>query len=44
MSHTLGGSHAQPGLLGLTLREAQKRAGTRSRVLFGFPVPQLRAA
>jgi len=44
MSHTLGGSHAQRGILGMTLRAAQQRAGTRGRVLFGFPLPQLRAA
>jgi tetratricopeptide (TPR) repeat protein len=44
MSHRLGGSHAQRGLLGLTLREAQKKAGARSRTLFGFALPELRAA
>jgi tetratricopeptide (TPR) repeat protein len=44
MSHRLGGSHAQRGLLGLTLRDAQKRAGERSRAVFGLALPQLRAA
>jgi tetratricopeptide (TPR) repeat protein len=44
MSHRLGGSHAQRGLLGLTLRDAQRRAGERSRTLFGVALPQLRAA
>jgi len=44
MSHTLGGSHAQRGILGLTLREAQRRSGARSRLRFGFALPQLRAA
>jgi hypothetical protein len=44
MSHRLGGSHAQRGLLGLTLRDAQRRAGERSRTVFGVPLPQLRAA
>jgi len=44
MSHRLGGSHAQRGILGMTLRDAQKRAGVRSRPRFGFAIPQLRAA
>ncbi|HEX5093150.1 MAG TPA: tetratricopeptide repeat protein [Burkholderiales bacterium] len=45
MSHRLGGSHAQRGLLGLTLRDAQKRADERSRrILLGVALPQLRAA
>jgi len=44
MSHRLGGSHAQRGILGMTLRDAQKRAGVRSRLSFGFAIPQLRAA
>lgn len=44
MSHRLGGSHAQRGLLGLTLREAQRKVGARSRTLFGFAQPQLRTA
>ncbi len=44
MSHRLGGSHAQRGLLGLTLRESQRKAGARSRTLFGLALPELRAA
>ena len=31
VSHRLGGSHAQRGLIGLTLRQAQQKIGVRAR-------------
>ena len=40
VSHRLGGSHAQRGLIGLTLRAARRHAGVRSGF---FPVPAARA-
>lgn len=42
VSHRLGGSHAQRGLLGLTLRSAERKIGVRAR-FFPIPFPAARA-
>jgi hypothetical protein len=44
VSHQLGGSHAQRGILGITLREAKKKVGARERAPLALGLPQLQAA
>jgi tetratricopeptide (TPR) repeat protein len=44
VSHQLGGSHAQRGIHGITLREARKKVGARERAPLALGLPQLQAA